>query len=87
MIRFAILFFTLFFVFLALIIGPVIVAPIMGPKFFNDMVDKSVIPMSLMQPANQTNNNTIDQETGTGRPGYPTASPTPLPGLVNRALF
>ncbi|KAK8117859.1 uncharacterized protein PG998_006140 [Apiospora kogelbergensis] len=86
-IRFAILFFTLFFVFLALIIGPVIVAPIMGPKFFNDMVDKSVIPMSLMQPANQTNNNTIDQETGTGRPGYPTASPTPLPGLVNRALF
>ncbi|KAK8007023.1 hypothetical protein PG989_001013 [Apiospora arundinis] len=86
-IRFAILFFTLFFIFLALIIGPVIVAPIMGPKFFNDMVDKNMIPMGLLQPANQTNNNTIDAETGTGRPGYPTASPTPLPGLVNRALF
>lgn len=84
MIRFAILFFTLFFVFLALIIGPAILnSYVVDQKFWSALP----IPMDFLQPFNQSHNNTIDQETGTGRPGYPSQSPTPLPGLVNRALF
>ncbi|KAK8022637.1 1-3-beta-glucan synthase component gls1 protein [Apiospora rasikravindrae] len=83
-IRFAILFFTLFFIFLALIIGPAVLHSIVDQKFWGNF--KS-IPDGFLQPFNQTHNNTIEQETGTGRPGYPSQSPTPLPGLVNRALF
>ena len=55
-IRYAILYFTMFILFMALIIGPVVVK-----KFIN--LDLS-IPMQLMQPTHQNNNDTSDAQTG-----------------------
>nr|POE48802.1 1,3-beta-glucan synthase component fks1 [Quercus suber] len=67
-VRYAIMFFALFVVFLALIIGPVIVAKISIPTFDT---------LQLQQPANWKNNDTRGfSVTGTALAGEPTASDT-----------
>lgn len=57
-VRYAILYFSLFFIFIALIVGPIVAS-----KF----VDTGSIdlPMNLIQPNNWNNNDTTSSETGT----------------------
>ena len=57
-IRYAILYFTLFVLFIVLI-----VAPMVAGKFLD--IAKINIPMNLVQPTNLKNNDTTDQTTGT----------------------
>jgi 1,3-beta-glucan synthase len=57
-IRYAILYFTLFFLFIVLI-----VAPMVAGKFLK--LDIDTLPMQLMQPTNLKNNDTTSQTTGT----------------------
>lgn len=61
-IRYAILYFTLFVIFIVLI-----VAPMVAGKFMNLKVD--TLPMNLMQPTNLKNNDTTSQTTGTAVAG------------------
>lgn len=58
-IRYAILYFTLFILFIVLI-----VAPMIAGKFIGNLSVKS-FPMQLLQPTNLKNNDTTDQTTGT----------------------
>ncbi|KAH9904559.1 glycosyltransferase family 48 protein [Xylariomycetidae sp. FL2044] len=68
-IRYAILYFTMFVVFLALIIGPIFAGKVV-PKDFATDLSKS-LPFPLAQPAGQDNDNTQNRtETGTGMAGY-----------------
>lgn len=57
--RYAILYFLLFVVFLALVIGPIVAAPIL-----NNLATS--VPQHLYQPINQNNNDTGRPATGTG---------------------
>lgn len=61
MIRFAILYFFMLIVFLVLIVGPVIVR-----KYINSL---PTIPLELMQPTGQNNNDTSNKATGNGLNG------------------
>lgn len=60
-IRFAILYFLMLVIFVALIVGPIVASGFMGNLSFN--------PMNLMQPTGQDNNDTTEEETGTGVAG------------------
>lgn len=68
-IRYAVLYFILFVVFMAIIIGPAVV----GKKIMPDLIgmfDK-IGDFVLLQPRDLDNNNTNGtSETGTGMPGY-----------------
>ncbi|KAK6953388.1 hypothetical protein Daesc_005691 [Daldinia eschscholtzii] len=67
-IRYAILYFTLLVVFLALIIGPAV-----GGKEIGSALNDSLknLPIPIAQPAGQDHDDTRNRtETGTGRPGY-----------------
>jgi len=61
-IRYAILYFTLFILFIVLI-----VAPMVAGKFLDLPV--TTLPMNLMQPTNLKNNDTTSQTTGTAVAG------------------
>ncbi|KAK3708130.1 1,3-beta-D-glucan synthase [Vermiconidia calcicola] len=62
-VRYAILYFTMFFLFLILIIGPGVAAPFLADTV-NDMTGESL--MNLVQPANWNNNDTLNRKpTGT----------------------
>lgn len=65
-IRFAILYFFMLVIFLVLIIGPVIVR--------NYIHSLPSIPLNLMQPTGQNNNDTTNKETGNGLNGVIAAS-------------
>jgi 1,3-beta-glucan synthase len=60
-VRFAILYFFMLIVFLALIIGP-----IFAGKFVSNLPS---IPLQLLQPTGQNNNDTSNKETGTALNG------------------
>jgi len=62
-IRYAILYFTLFILFIVLI-----VAPMVAGKFIGDL-PVTTLPMNLMQPTNLKNNDTTSQTTGTAVAG------------------
>ncbi|KAI0023921.1 family 48 glycosyltransferase [Xylariomycetidae sp. FL0641] len=67
-IRYAILYFTLLIVFLALIIGPVVAGKAIDTS---DIIDNSKLPFPLLQPAHQNKDNTLNHtQTGTGSAGY-----------------
>lgn len=66
MIRFAILYFFMLVVFLVLIVGPVIVR--------NYIHSLPSIPLNLMQPTGQNNNDTTNKQTGNGLNGVIAAS-------------
>jgi len=59
--RFAILYFVILIVFLALLIGPIVAG-----KFITNLTKGLNIPMHLLQPTNQSNNDTGGPATGTG---------------------
>ncbi|KAI0005221.1 glycosyltransferase family 48 protein [Xylariaceae sp. FL0662B] len=68
-VRYAVLYFTMLVLFVALIAGPVIA----GKKIPSDVTKKisSSLPFPLAQPAEQENNDTRNRtQTGTGSPGY-----------------
>ncbi|PQE20654.1 13-beta-glucan synthase component FKS1 protein [Rutstroemia sp. NJR-2017a BBW] len=70
--RYAVLYFVLLIVFLALLVGPLVV----GKKILTPSLIKS-IPQKLMQPINQNNNDTLNRtETGTGMISSAVASST-----------
>lgn len=73
--RYAILYFTLFIVFMALMIGPAVAGKyIPVDKFLGSFTSGD---MYLVQPNNLINNNTLNTtETGTGAPSRATASST-----------
>ncbi|OTA89321.1 glycosyltransferase family 48 protein [Hypoxylon sp. CO27-5] len=67
-IRYAILYFVMLVVFLALIVGPAVGGKQIGPSLTNSL--KS-LPLPLAQPVDQDNNDTRNRtQTGTGMPGY-----------------
>ena len=68
--RYAILYFIMLVVFLALIVGPIVA----GNKLLSpSLTDK--IPFQMFQPINQNNNDTQGRnETGTGAPGRAASS-------------
>ncbi|PGH26572.1 1,3-beta-glucan synthase component FKS1 [Polytolypa hystricis UAMH7299] len=68
-IRFAILYFVMLIVFLALIIGPVV-----GGKYLTGL---PTIPMDLLQPTGQRNNDTLASETGTALQGDASETSSP----------
>ena len=68
-IRYAILYFTLFVIFIVLI-----VAPMVAGKFMNLKID--TLPMQLQQPTNLKNNDTTSQTTGTAVAGQTDAAAT-----------
>lgn len=67
MIRFAILFFTILVLFVALIAGPIVAG-----KYLPDLSDD--IPMDLLQPTGQDNNDTSASPTGTAAGGAAAAA-------------
>jgi len=67
-IRFAILYFILLIVFVALIVGPIVAG-----KFLNKLPS---IPLQLLQPTGQNNNDTSGSQTGTGLVGGAAAAAT-----------
>lgn len=78
-IRYAILYFVLLIVFVALIAGPIVAGKFLDLKSFGKQ-----IPMQLMQPdqnATERNNTLKDKKTGTGRAGYPSSTPIDINSL------
>jgi 1,3-beta-glucan synthase len=70
--RYAVIYFVLFVVFLALLVGPLIV----GKMLLTDSLTSS-IPMKLYQPTGQDNNDTLGyNQTGTGCTTCTTAGAT-----------
>jgi len=67
-IRFAILYFVMLIVFLALIIGPVF-----AKRYVNNL---PTIPLQLLQPTGQNNNDTSNSQTGSALIGAPAAAAT-----------
>jgi len=67
-IRFAILYFIMLIIFVALIVGPIVAG-----KFFGKLPK---IPMDLLQPTGQNNNDTSNSQTGTGLPAGAAAATT-----------
>jgi 1,3-beta-glucan synthase len=68
--RYAVLYFVMLVVFLALIVGPIVASPQItsGTKNLN-------VPMQLLQPVGLINNDTLnDTQTGTGAPGRAAAT-------------
>lgn len=61
MIRYAILYFVMLIIFVALIVGPIVAS-----KFLTSMPS---IPMQLLQPTGLNHNDTSDTQTGTGAVG------------------
>lgn len=63
--RYAVLYFVMLVVFLALIVGPIVASPTITKS------TKSLkVPMDLLQPVGQNNNDTRGtNQTGTGAPG------------------
>lgn len=71
-VRYAILYFVLLILFVALIAGPIVAGKFLDLKSFAKQ-----IPMNLMQPnqnATERNNTLGEKKTGTGRPGYPSST-------------
>jgi 1,3-beta-glucan synthase len=70
--RYAVLYFVMLVVFLALIIGPIVASPIITSS------TKSLsVPMQLLQPVGLKNNDTLnDTQTGTGAPGRAASTAT-----------
>lgn len=66
-IRFAILYFVILVVFIALIVGPLV-----ARDHFE--LPKDLIPMQLLQPTGQNNNDTLSSETGTAVGGKATST-------------
>ena len=60
-IRYAILYFTLLVVFVALLVAPTVAGPSVGEGAFPATLTKD---MRLVQPNNQNNNDTTEEETG-----------------------
>lgn len=60
-IRFAMLYFTMFIIFLLMIIGPIVAS-----KFMTSLPS---IPMNLLQPTGQNNNDTSSETTGSALNG------------------
>ncbi len=67
-IRFAMLYFIMLIIFVALIAGPIVAG-----KFFGKLPK---IPMDLLQPTGQNNNDTSNSQTGAGVPGGAAAATT-----------
>ncbi|KAI0475013.1 glycosyltransferase family 48 protein [Xylariaceae sp. FL0804] len=68
-IRYAVLYFTMLILFVALIVGPVVGGNILGQSTSKQL--ESLIPLELMQPAHQDLDNTRGHnQTGTGAAGY-----------------
>lgn len=61
-IRFAMLYFTMFIIFLLMIVGPIVASKFMSNDF-------SGIPMNLLQPTGQNNNDTSSERTGSALNG------------------
>lgn len=59
-IRYAILYFVLLVVFVALLVAPTVAGPMIGDGAF----PKALSDMHLVQPNNQNNNDTTEEETG-----------------------
>ncbi|KAI1080277.1 glycosyltransferase family 48 protein [Whalleya microplaca] len=68
-VRYAILYFSMLVLFVALIVGPVIAGKHIPADMTKSISDK--LPFPLAQPANQDHNDTRNRtQTGTGSPGY-----------------
>lgn len=98
MIRYAILYFIMFIIFVVLIIGPVI-----ARNYIGNLGDN--LPLHLMQPTGQNNNDTLgSQKTGSFINGFVSSGPTassngdsggdsssstdnPFAGLTGRAVL
>lgn len=81
-IRFAILYFVMLVIFVALVAGPLVV------RRLNFKLPS--IPMDLMQPINQDNNDTTSYYTGNNLPGgFKANNPTPSPSSTggNKRVF
>jgi len=68
-VRYSILYFVLFVIFLALVVGPVIA----GPKIKIQTPDNALL-QQLMQPTGFNNNDTISSQTGTALQAGATAT-------------
>ena len=80
--RYAVLYFVMLIVFLALLVGPIVA----GSSILTDSLTKS-IPMNLYQPQGLDNNDTRGRnETGTGRVSG-AASSTTVAGTAKIRLF
>ena len=82
-VRYAILYFVLLVLFVALIAGPLVAGKFLDMKDFGKQ-----IPMNLMQPnqnATERNNTLGEKKTGTGRAGYPSSTPVDI-NAVGAAL-
>lgn len=82
-VRYAILYFVLLILFVALIAGPIVAGKFLDLKSFGKQ-----IPMNLMQPnqnATERNNTLGEKKTGTGRPNYPSSTPIDI-NAVGAAL-
>ena len=79
MVRYAILYFSMFVLFIVLIVGPIVAS-----KFVNFKLDV----MELQQPSDWNNNDTSGSDTGTAVGGA-AASATASPGakLVRKMMF
>jgi 1,3-beta-glucan synthase len=65
-VRYAILYFFMFFLFLILIVGPAIVGRFVGDSLFGTSSSLAgSIPLNLLQPATWNNNDTSNKHTGT----------------------
>jgi 1,3-beta-glucan synthase len=81
--RYAVLYFVLLVVFLALVVGPIVA----GTKILSPSLTK-IIPDNLFQPINQNNNDTRNYtQTGTGaKSGASGASATPGASVTARMI-
>lgn len=71
-VRFALLYFMMLVLFIALIAGPIVAGRNLGESMLKEIGNKANVgQFSLMQPNNLNNDNTNGtQKTGTGVPGY-----------------
>lgn len=78
-IRYAILYFTMFVLFMVLIVGPVILK-----KFVTFKVD---LPLQLQQPSDWNNNDTSGKHTGTGVKGAAASATSTAGSKLVRMMF
>jgi 1,3-beta-glucan synthase len=83
-IRYAILYFVLLIVFLAITVGPGVAGKYIGTKFLPEMLTKE----GLLQPTGLNNNDTRGRNhTGTGAPGRAAATASTTTKAARAVLF
>ena len=81
--RYAVLYFVMLVVFLALIVGPIVASP-----QINSGTKNLGVPMQLLQPVGLKNNDTLnDTQTGTGAPGRAAATTSSSAATAKVRLF